>query len=176
LTRRFVQPLIGLIPALVLCGACHFSIVDAQPMQLKLRTLAGSDFFLSDHQGAVVVLSFNSVRTPLAEQTIPALQRLADYYRGQAVKVYWVSIDSTQPGARDYVSDAALKTFVEQKGGRFTILRDPSKEAFNSLGLDALPTVVVIGREGQWLREYVGFNAEVKRGYHDLMETIDRNK
>ena len=85
-----------------------------------------------------------------------------------------MSIDNAQPDAKGYVSDTALKTFVEQKGGRFTILRDPAKEAFSSLGLDALPTVVVIGRKGKLLRTYVGFNVESKRSYRDLMKTIDR--
>ncbi len=78
---------------------------SAQTPQLKLRSVDGGVIDLAKEHGRVVVLSFSTTWSPTASRSLPAFQRLSDYFIGQGVSFYWVSINNARAGETNYVSD-----------------------------------------------------------------------
>jgi peroxiredoxin len=134
--------------------------VIAQVDKLALRSLDGSKVNIVDLRGKVVVLSFGGTWVPMSSRELPVLQKIADRYASRGVQFYWVSLNSAQQGARNYASDADLKAFAQKLNLRIPVLRDPDQEAYQALSLDALPTLVILDREGKVARKLVGFGTE----------------
>lgn len=145
-----------------------------QSPQIKLRSVGGETFSLAEHKGRAIVFLFSATWSPLADKTLPAFRRLADRYADRAVSFYWVSIDSAKAGEKNYASDADLQAFVGRAGLHLTVLRDPDREAFRALGVDAIPTMVIIDREGQVYRRHVGFDPEQFDSYSEVVRSLDQ--
>ncbi len=114
----------------------------------QLRSLDGQWVSLSDYRGKVVVVSFSARGIPLTRMELPQLQRLAEKYEGRDVAVLWVSINSTSAKAQSYASDEDLKTLTKNYPG-LTVLRDPEGLYYKQFGTNALPTILVLDRQGR---------------------------
>ncbi len=156
------------IPILVL------SAVFAQSQSITLRSVDGGEVRLADSKGKVVVMSFGGTWVPLASKELPALQKIADRVSGRAVQVYWVSINSSKPGARNYASDADLQAFAQKHNLRAPVLRDPEQAAYKALGLDAVPTVVILDQQGNVVHKQVGFGTDQGEAYGEIIRVIER--
>jgi peroxiredoxin len=146
----------------------------AQNPQITLRTIDGRTVTSNDMRGKIVVMSFGGTWVPLASKELPALQKLADRYATRGVQVYWVSINNAKPGARNFASDADLQAFAQKHNLRVTVLRDPDQEAYRAFGLDAVPTVVVLDRQGKVARKHVGFGPEQGEAYSDIIRELEQ--
>ncbi len=146
----------------------------AQAPAITLRTLDGGNVSLADSRGKVVVLAFGATWVPLSSKELPALQKLADRYAGRKVDFHWVSINSLKAGARTSATDAELKAFVTKHGLKLSVLRDPDQAAYRALGVDALPTLVIIDREGKVAHKHVGFDPDQADGYGEVSQMLDK--
>src|SRR5215475_2484250 len=81
----------------------------AQSQSASFHSVDGREVKLAEQKGRVVVMSFGGTWVPLASKELPALQKIADRYSSRGVQVYWVSINTSKPGARNYASDADLQ-------------------------------------------------------------------
>jgi peroxiredoxin len=148
--------------------------VLAQSQSAVFHSVDGREVKLADQKGKVIVMSFGGTWVPLASKELPALQKIADRYSSRGVQVYWVSINSSKPGARNYASDADLQAFTQKQNLRLTALRDPDQTVYKSFGLDAVPTVVIIDQEGNLAHKHVGFGSDQGDAYGDLIRVIER--
>jgi alkyl hydroperoxide reductase subunit AhpC len=74
------------------------------------------------------------------------VKKLADQYAGRGVAVYWVSTESESPKSRNYVADEQLRELGRKY--KVTVLRDPEGAVSKKLGVDQLPSVVIIDKQG----------------------------
>jgi peroxiredoxin len=151
-----------------------FSAALAQTQEIKLRSIDGQNVNLSDLRGKVVVMSFGGTWVPMTSRELPALQKIADRFSDRGVQVYWVSINSARPGARTYASDANLQEFAQKNNLRVKMLRDPDQEAYRYYGLDALPTLVILDREGKVARKHVGFGTDQGEAYNQIIRELEQ--
>lgn len=169
----FRQLKLGFIMTLLaLCPVSNATL--AQSQSATFHSIDGREVKLADHKGKIVVMSFGGTWVPLASKELPALQKLADRYSSRGVQVYWVSINSSKPGARNYATDADLQAFTQKHNLRLTTLRDPDQTAYKSFGLDAVPTVVIIDQQGNLAHKHVGFGADQGEAYGELIRVIER--
>lgn len=152
--------------------ASILSVASAQTAQLKLRSVDGGMIDLNKEYGRVVVLCFDTTWSPLASRDVPSFQRLSDLFAGRGVSFYWVSINNANIGEKNYVSDDDLKDFAKRHGLRLTVLRDPKREAFRYFGLYAIPTLVILDREGRVNQKIVGFETEDSLGHFAAIQII----
>jgi peroxiredoxin len=150
------------------------SAISPQSQSATFRSVDGREVKLADQKGKVVVMSFGGTWVPLASKELPALQKIADRYSSRGVQVYWVSINSSKPGARNYASDADLQAFTQKHNLKVTTLRDPDQTVYRSFGLDAVPTVVIIDQQGALAHKHVGFGADQGEAYGELVRVIER--
>ncbi len=101
---------------------------------------AGARMQLSELKGQPVILDFwASWCGPCAIQA-PILERVAQRYQKKGLVVLGVNVDDPPAVARQY----AL-----QKGLSYPIVLDEGRDASGHYGVDKLPTLVVIDREGK---------------------------
>ena len=121
----------------------------AAPVTFSMRTADGGEISSQMLRGDVVVLAFGASWLPLSRKQVEGVQQLAEKYREQNVRVYWVSTDSDSPKSKNYATDSQLRDFARKHGLKIAVLRDPDSAVSKKIGIDQLPAVVLLDREGK---------------------------
>ena len=151
----------------------------AGPVRLRTAgtvrlTLDGKPVPLAELEGKVVVLSFGGTWVPHLTRELAALQRVASRYDSREVTVFWVSINSDQPGARHAASNEELREWTRRESVRLTVLRDPKMATYRDFELTAIPTIVILDRAGKVAYRLVGIGSEPGELFNDLVREIER--
>lgn len=103
---------------------------------------------LSDLRGSIVVLDFWASWCPPCRESIPHLNRVASELASAGVEV--IGINSEGHGA------ARTALVARRWGIGYRVLQDESAAVQRAYGVDALPSVFVVDREGVVRRSYAG--------------------
>ena len=114
--------------------------------EFSLRAIDGETVTSASLRGEVVVLAFGASWLPLTRNQMEAVKKLADQYAGRGVAVYWVSTESESPKSKNYASDEQLRALAQKY--KATVLRDPDGAVSKKLGVDQLPSVVIVDKQG----------------------------
>ncbi|MDX6575936.1 MAG: hypothetical protein QOE96_1889 [Blastocatellia bacterium] len=133
------------ILALALTVALPASAYNQSP-EFSLRAVDGDTITSASLRGEVVVLAFGASWLPLTRNQMEAVKKLADQYAGRGVAVYWVSTESESPKSKNYAADEQLRELGRKY--KVTVLRDPDGTVSKRLGVDQLPSVVIIDKQG----------------------------
>jgi peroxiredoxin len=112
----------------------------------SFRAVDGAAVTSESLRGEVVVLAFGASWLPLTKNQMEAVKKLADQYAGRGVAVYWVSTESDSPKSKNYASDEDLRELARKY--KASVLRDPDGVISKKLGVDQLPSVVIIDKQG----------------------------
>ena len=121
---------------------------DAGPVDFSLRSTDGQTITSESLRGEVVVLAFGASWLPLSKNQLQGIRKLADEYSDRGVVVYWVSTESEDPKSKNYASNEQLKGFAQKYGLKVTVLRDPDGVTSKKFGIDQLPSIVIIDKQG----------------------------
>ena len=119
----------------------------------SFRAIDGQTVTSESLRGEVVVLAFGASWLPLTRNQMEAVKKLADQYAGRGVAVYWVSTESESPKSKNYASNEQLRELARKY--KATVLRDPDGVVSKKLGVDQLPSVVIIDKQGN-IRDTIG--------------------
>jgi peroxiredoxin len=114
----------------------------------SLRSIDGQTVTADSLRGEVVVLAFGASWLPLSRAQLQGVRKLADEYSERGVVVYWVSTESADPKSKNFASDDQLRAFSNKYGLKVTVLRDPDGVVSKKLGVDQLPSIVILDKQG----------------------------
>jgi cytochrome c biogenesis protein CcmG, thiol:disulfide interchange protein DsbE len=137
--------------ALLLVVALGSSLLMAQnrgPVEFSLHTIDGQTITSGSLRGEVVVLAFGASWLPLSKTQLQGVRKLADQYSDRGVVVYWVSTESEDPKSKNFASDDQLRAFATKYGLKVTVLRDPDGAVSKKIGVDQLPSLVIVDKQG----------------------------
>jgi peroxiredoxin len=141
---------------LILAGA---SLALAQKgdgsVEFSMRSIDGPTVTSESLRGEVVVLAFGASWLPLSRTQLQGIRKLADEYSSRGVVVYFVSTDSEEPKSKNFASDDQLRAFAQKYALKVTVLRDPDGEISKKLGIDQLPSIVILDKQGTVVGEPV---------------------
>src|SRR5437667_6489313 len=120
----------------------------------SLRAIDGPAITAEGLRGEVVVLAFGASWLPLTRTQMEGLKKLADQYASRGVAVYWVSTESESPKSKNYASDDQLRELARKY--KMSVLRDPDGAVSKRLGVDQLPSVVILDKQGNVSGEAIG--------------------
>ena len=120
----------------------------AGAVDFSLRSVDGQTVTSSSLRGEVVVLAFGASWLPLSRTQLQGVRKLADEYADRHVVVYWVSTESDDPKSKNYASDEQLRAFAQKYGLKVTVLRDHDGVVSKKFGVDQLPSIVILDKEG----------------------------
>lgn len=145
LTRiRRASIIVGVV-ASAMTGSIRGLAQNAAP-EFSLRAINGETVTSASLRGEVVMLAFGASWLPLTRNQMEAVKKLADQYAGRGVAVYWVSTESESPKSKNYAADEQLRALAVKY--KATVLRDPDGPVSKKLGVDQLPSVVIIDKQG----------------------------
>ena len=120
----------------------------AAPVEFSLRSIDGQTITSESLRGEVVVLAFGASWLPLSKAQLQGIRKLADEYSDRGVVVYWVSTESEDSKSKNFASDEQLRAFALKYGLRVTVLRDPDGPVSKKFGIDQLPSIVILDKQG----------------------------
>jgi peroxiredoxin len=118
------------------------------PLQFSLRSTEGQTITSESLRGEVVVLAFGASWLPLSRKQMQGVRKLADEYAQRGVAVFWVSTDSENSKSKNFATDEQLRAFSNKYGLKVTVLRDPDGEVSKQFGIDQLPAIVILNKQG----------------------------
>lgn len=127
----------------VFVGAAN---AQSKAADFSLRAIDGEAVTAESLRGEVAVLAFGASWLPLTRNQLEGVKKLADDYSGRGVAVYWVSTDSESPKSKNFVSDDQLRALARKY--KVTVLRDPDGAISKKLGVDQVPSVVILDQQG----------------------------
>ena len=141
--------------SIVLVGA---NLVFAQgretgPVDFSMRSTDGQTVTAESLRGEVVVMAFGASWLPLSRTQLQGIRKLADEYSARGVVVYFVSTESEDSKSKNYASDQQLRGFAQKFGLKVTVLRDPDGQISKKLGIDQLPSIIILDKQGSIVGE-----------------------
>jgi peroxiredoxin len=118
------------------------------PVDFSLRSIEGQTVSSDSLRGEVVVLAFGASWLPLSRKQVQGVRKLADNYAKRGVEVFWVSTESESAKSKNYASDEQLREFSRKTELNVTVLRDPDGKLSKQLGVDQIPAIVILDKQG----------------------------
>ena len=145
-TQNRKRVLAGFITLLTSCVALA---QNPTRVDFSLRSIDGQTVSSESLRGEIVVLAFGASWLPLSRTQLQGVRKLADEYSNRGVVVYWVSTESDDPKSKNFASDEQLRGFSQKYGLKVTVLRDHDGVISKKFGVDQLPSIVILDKEGK---------------------------
>ncbi|HEY5402833.1 MAG TPA: TlpA disulfide reductase family protein [Pyrinomonadaceae bacterium] len=143
--KRFVA---GSLTVLFTCMALGQQNRTNGPIEFSLRSVDGQTVTSASLRGEVVVMAFGASWLPLSRTQLQGVRKLADEYSSRGVVVYFISTESEDSKSKNFASDEQLRAFSQKYGLKVTVLRDPDGVLSKKMGVDQLPTIVILDKQG----------------------------
>jgi peroxiredoxin len=143
MTITFRQAAILLVALVAFAGRIQ---AQDQTPDFSLKGMDGQVVTASSLRGEVSVFAFGASWLPLTRNQMEALKKVADQYAGRGVAFYWVSTESDNPKSKNFASDEQLLQLSRKY--KVTVLRDSDGIVSKRLGVDQLPSLVILGKQG----------------------------
>lgn len=121
---------------------------ETGPVDFSMRSTDGQTVTAESLRGEVVVMAFGASWLPLSRTQLQGIRKLADEYSARGVVVYFVSTESQDSKSKNYASDQQLRGFAQKFGLKVTVLRDPDGQISKKLGIDQLPSIIILDKQG----------------------------
>lgn len=146
--------------------------VGGDAPEFAVDTLDGTTFTLGEMRGKVVVLDFWATYCGPCKVSLPALQRVKDQYASNP-DVYVATVNTDRGTNRV----PALKAWMKRrKLDDLPVLLDDARQTVShTYQVKAIPTMVVIGRDGIVSSVQIGLPANTRAGIEaHITESIDK--
>ena len=153
------------VGALLVCALLYQGIRESREEQpihsgkaapaFSLEKFEGGKLSLAELKGKVVMLDFWATWCPPCVAELPSLVKLADEYRGRGVVL--VAANRDDPEVAREVIAAFMHQRVSGLDHRVVIADDTTADRYH---VSALPTLYIIGRNGDILDATPGFSTE----------------
>lgn len=119
-----------------------------------LKTLNGQEITLSKLKGKVILLDFWATWCAPCRESIPHLIHLQKMYQEKGFVVIGMNVDKGDV--------ETVQRFVTSMDIPYPITITP-EEVSRNFGVTALPTTILIDKEGKIRQKFLGFNSEISK-------------
>ena len=140
--------MVVLLAILFASGVAFSQKSRSEPFDFSMRSIDGQTITAESLRGEVVVLAFGASWLPLSRTQLQGVRKLADEYSDRGVVVYWVSTDSEDSKSKNFATDGQLRSFSQKYGLKVTVLRDPDGSISKKFGIDQLPAIIILDKQG----------------------------
>jgi peroxiredoxin len=166
-SRLAVPVLLTLI--LALCAPAAWAVravdVDDQAPDFTLPLLDGGNLRLQEQRGQVVLVNFWASWCGPCRQEMPLLERMHQRYQDAGFVVLGVNVEGEERPARG---------LVQQTGVTFPILIDKGQQVSELYDVSAMPSSVVLDRNGVVRYVHLGYVPGDEAKYLDVIQRLIR--
>ena len=154
---QFFKQTVTLLLGLALTAGAQSAVTAQAPApDFTLKSAEGRNLRLQEQRGQVVLVNFWASWCGPCKQEMPHLNRLYDKYRASGFTLLAVNIDD------DARHGAATAT---KWGLKFPVLLDAEKSVTKLYDLGAMPSTVLIDRDGRVRYLHRGYREGVEEAY-----------
>ncbi|MEM6708624.1 MAG: TlpA disulfide reductase family protein [Pseudomonadota bacterium] len=113
--------------------------VETEAPDFTLKTLGGENLRLEEYRGQVVLINFWASWCGPCRQEMPILDKIHSRYEDAGFAVWGVNVEGKEGPA---------KKIVDKTNVRFPVLIDAEQDVSETYDLKAMPTTVVVDRDG----------------------------
>jgi len=146
-----------------MCGASHLSAAKDAAPDFTLKTTKGDNVRLSEHRGEVVLLNFWASWCGPCRQEMPLLDQLNSRYSKLGFSVVGVNVDKDSSLANKLLKDIPVA---------FPVLLDNEGTVSASYNVSAMPTTVIIDRDGNMRYLHKGYQPGYEQTYEQQIKQL----
>jgi peroxiredoxin len=160
--RSFLPSISRPLMALLLAAAAPWALAaplapTAPAPDFTLRTLEGQNLRLGEQRGRVVLVNFWATWCGPCRQEMPHLNKLYEKYKASGFVLLGVNVDDDTKQAAGVANKLGVK---------FPVLPDAEKRVSRQYDLSAMPSTVLIDRDGKVRYLHRGYQS----GYEDTYD------
>jgi len=130
-----------------------------------LQTLGGGQTSLAEHRGNVVMVNFWATWCAPCRQEMPHLEALHQRYSSLGFTLLGVNVEEDSSGAEDWLAETPVS---------FPILFDPQSSVSELYDVIAMPSTVMIDREGNLRYLHHGYKPGYENEYQNQIRALIR--
>lgn len=130
-----------------------------------LKSLGGKNLKLSEMAGNVVLINFWASWCGPCREEMPLLNSLHNKYEPLGFTVWGVNVEANSANAKDFLDDFPVD---------FPILLDDSNEVSRQYKVIAMPTTVVVDRDGNMRFLHQGYKSGDEATYRQMVKKLVR--
>jgi len=155
--NAFFKPLALTAALMGAVSVAQAGTVNAPAPDFTLESRSGKNLRLEDFRGEVVMLNFWASWCGPCRQEMPLMNGLYDQYKDLGFTILAVNVDENR--------DEALR-FLDAVPVNYPVLYDPESSVSELYEVQAMPTTVMIDRDGTARYVHLGYQS----GYEDEYE------
>jgi peroxiredoxin len=128
-----------------------------------LKSSAGRNVKLSEHRGEVIMINFWATWCGPCRQEMPLLNRIHEQYRKAGFTLLGVNIDDRPDAAQ---------SMAKKLGVTFPVLFDTEKRVSRLYDVNAMPSTVLIDRDGKVRYIHLGYRAGYETRYESQIREL----
>ncbi len=157
--------MVGAVIAVAVMSSVHAVGVQDSAPDFTLKSLEGSNLRLEEYRGQVVLLNFWASWCGPCRQEMPLLDRLHHRYEDTGFAVLGVNVEGETAPAQE---------IVEKTNVTFPILIDDGQKVSEMYNLQAMPSTVVIDRDGVVRYIHLGYKPGDEAKYVEVVKKLIR--
>ena len=150
---------------LLLCLLFTNAVSALEQPDFTLKNFDGTNLKLSEYRGQVVLVNFWASWCGPCRQEMPKLEELHQRYESLGVTILGVNVEEDSTLARRIVADRELT---------FPILADDRNIASELFDVDAMPSTVLIDKDGMVRFRHRGYMPGYEKHYEDQIRSLIR--
>jgi len=137
--------------------------IKSKAHDFTLKSNSGENLRLSDFRGQVVLINFWATWCGPCRQEMPKLDELHKRYKRAGVAVWGVNVED----------DSSLpENFLKNNPVDFPILYDVTSEVSELYNVDAMPTTVIVDRNGKIRHLHRGYKPGYEKIYRQQIKEL----
>jgi peroxiredoxin/outer membrane lipoprotein-sorting protein len=136
---------------LLLPGEEHLMLTGSRAANFMLKSLEGDEVALDETRGKVVVLDFWATWCPPCREELPSVEKLRQEFAGR-VEFYGINDEDS----------GTVKDFLRKHSYDMTVLMDGKRQVHRQYGVSAIPTMLIIDKQGVIREHFIGSRSEAK--------------
>lgn len=150
------------LTALLLVPVTGMSISGKAP-DFTLKSRDGKNLRLSDYRGQVVMINFWASWCGPCRQEMPLLEDLYKRYSKLGFTIVGVNVDTDSSKANNYLKDVSVS---------FPIVYDTGNTVSKSFNVNAMPTTVIVDRNGNMRFLHQGYKPGYENEYKKQVKQL----
>jgi peroxiredoxin len=140
------------------------SIGEVAP-DFTLKNMQGKNLNLTEQRGNIILVNFWASWCGPCRKEMPVLQKLQDKYQDLGVNVWGINVEQENQAGKDFLADLDLS---------FSIFFDQTNTLSASYQVEAMPTTVIIDRDGVVRFVFRGYKDGYEKKYAKAIKKLIR--
>ncbi|WP_434928852.1 TlpA family protein disulfide reductase [Shewanella sp. HL-SH8] len=164
LNKLGCKSLLTALALLMSINAQALTVGDAAP-DFTLKNMQGNNLNLAEQRGEIILINFWASWCGPCRKEMPVLQKLQDKYQDLGVQVWGINVEQENQAGKDFLADLDLS---------FSIFFDETNALSKSYQVEAMPTTVMIDRDGKVRHIFRGYKDGYEKKYADAIKKLIR--